>query len=65
MNAIEFFNEWSTKHSDLELTARDVSGSFPITSQAATKMLQSLVAEGKVKATYYTASRVTVYSLIK
>lgn len=65
MTAIEFFAEWSTKYSNLELTARDVAGSFPISVQAATKMLQAFVKEGKAKSTYYTASRVTVYSLAK
>lgn len=65
MTAAEFFKEWSEKYSHLELSVRDVAGSFPISSQAATKMLQAFVEQGKVTARYYTKSRVTVYTLIK
>jgi len=65
MNANEFFKEWSEKYSDLELTVREVAKSFSISSQAATKMLKQFVLEGKATAQYYTASRVTVYTLVK
>jgi hypothetical protein len=63
MTAQEFFSEWSTKHSNLSLSVRDITGAFAMTTQQATKMMQRFVREGKVSARYYTASRVTVYSL--
>ena len=65
MTPNEFFKEWSENFSNLELSVRDVAGSFPISSQAATKMLQSFVEQGKVTARFYTKSRVTVYTLVK
>jgi len=63
MNTAEFFAKWSTEHSNLSLSVRDITGAFPINQQKATKMMKQLESEGKVTSRYYTASRVTVYSL--
>ena len=65
MTANEFFNEWSTKYANLELTVREVTSSFEINKQTATAWLQGFVTEGKATARYYTGSRVTVYTLVK
>jgi hypothetical protein len=65
MNPEEFFREWSTDNSHLELTARDVASSFPISLQRASQMLQAFVAEGRAVSRCYSASRVTVYRVAR
>jgi len=63
MSAESFLNEWISKYSHLDMTAREVAYSFNITSSKAAAMLNKFVKSGECVSRYYTASRVTVYTL--
>jgi transposase len=65
MAATEFLSTWKTRYSHLGMSAREVAKAFDMTSSKAAAMLQSFVASGECTARYYTASRVTIYTLCK
>jgi hypothetical protein len=65
MTTAEFLNTWKTTYNNLDMSAREVAKAFDMTSSKTAAMLQSFVDSGDCTARYYTASRVTIYTLSK
>jgi hypothetical protein len=65
METTKFLSTWKNSHSHLDMSAREVAKAFDMTSSKAAAMLQSFVDSGDCTARYYTASRVTIYTLSK
>jgi hypothetical protein len=59
----EFYAEWKTRLPNEKITVSDVAKGWGITSSAATALLNKLVDQGLVTKKYWSATRVTDYSL--